>query len=160
MSFPASVRAIISATRGRFRYLPDCVREQERQQRNAYMRRYMRTYRKGKSPPFNVSLSPERRRQLKKAAKDAGYKPTPFLREAAFAYLDRRIVLPKSFEEAIAAATFEIRRIGTNINQLAHHANLRQSATLRELQQARQLLTELEAAVTRFIPPLPGGHDR
>jgi sugar phosphate isomerase/epimerase len=68
--------------------------------------------------------------------------------------------LPKSFEEALATATLEIRRIGTNINQLAHHANLRQAATLREVQQARQLLTALEAAVTRFIPPLPAGDDR
>lgn len=159
MSLPPPVQAILSATRGRCWYLPDCVRERQRQERNAYMRTYMRTYRQGKNPPLNVTLSPERRRQLNKAARAAGYKPTPFFREAAFAYLDRRLVLPKSFEQALADATLEIRRIGTNINQLAHHANLRQAATLREVQQARQLLTELEAAVTRFIPPLPDGHD-
>jgi hypothetical protein len=160
MSLPPPAKAIIAETRGRFWYLPDIMRERKRQARNAYMRGYMRAYRKTALSPLSVSLSRELRRRLDAAAHTAGYPPTTFLRKAAFAYIDRNIVLPASFEQALFNATSEIRRLGNNLNQLAHHANLRQSATLRELQQARQLLTALEAAVTRFIPPLPAGDDR
>lgn len=160
MNFAPAISAIISETHAHYWHLPDLVRERERQRRNAYMREYMRAYRKGKNPSLTVNISGEKRRRLNEAAKDAGYKPTPFCREAALAYLDRRIVLPKSFEKALATATLEIRKIGNSINQIAHHANIQRHASHRELDRANRLLEELQKTVERFTPLFPADDDR
>ena len=150
-----ALQVIVAFTRDRWWRLPHCVSERRHERRNAYMRDYMRAYRQS-AHAVNASLSDEEYRRLAREAKALGRKPTTCFREAAFAYFDRRTLLPKSYEENIADAIGEIRRVGNNLNQLAHHANTRRRATHREVQEARQHLAALEAAVTRLLAwPLP-----
>ena len=84
--------------------------------------------------------------------------PPPGNTQPQRAYFDRRTLLPKAYADNIAEAIGEIRRVGNNINQLAYHANARRKTTPRDLQEARRLLTALEADVACLLtpPPLPG----
>ena len=153
MLHPA-LQAVIALTRERWWHLPHIVSERQRQQRNAYMRDYMRAYRQS-AHSVNATLSDKERRRLAREAKALGRTPTACFREAAFAYFDRRTLLPKAYEQQLAEAIGEIRRIGNNLNQLAHHANTRRRATHRELQEARRLLATLETEIVRLLLPLP-----
>lgn len=71
---------------------------------------------------------------------------------SSYAYLDQRILLPKSLEEALTKATVEISRIGNSINQIAHRANIERHATRRELERANRYLEELQQILDRSIP--------
>ena len=153
MLHPA-LQAVIALTRERWWHLPHIVSERQRQQRNAYMRDYMRAYRQS-AHSVNATLSDKERRRLDGEAKALGRTPTACFREAAFAYFDRRTLLPKAYEQQLAEAIGEIRRIGNNLNQLAHHANARRRATHREVQEARRLLATLETGIARHLIPLP-----
>ena len=153
MLHPA-LQAVIALTRHRWWHLPHIVSERQRQQRNAYMRDYMRAYRQS-AHSVNATLSDKERLRLDGEAKALGRTPTACFREAAFAYFDRRTLLPKAYEQQLAEAIGEIRRIGNNLNQLAHHANTRRRATHRELQEARRLLETLETGIARRLLPLP-----
>jgi predicted transcriptional regulator len=149
-----ALQAVVALTRDRWWQLPHSIGARQRQHRNAYMRAYMRAYRQS-AHAVSASLTDEERRRLAQEAEALGRKPTVCFREAAFAYFDRRTLLPKAYEEQLAAAIGEIRRVGNNLNQLAHHANARRRATHREVQEARRLLADLEAAVTRRLLPWP-----
>ena len=147
------IDAIIAQTHARFWHLPESMAIRRRQARRGYMRRYMReTYRKTHKAR-NVTLSATEDRQLRAAATAYGRKPAALLREAAFAYLTQGTLLPKGLEEGIAALTLEVRRIGTNINQLAHQANLRPQAAAANLRRAVELLSRLETAPAGCLPP-------
>jgi hypothetical protein len=60
----------------------------------------------------------------------------------------------------MAALTLEVRRIGTNINQLAHQANLRPQRAAAHLRRATQLLSQLESVPAAYlpVPSLPPAH--
>lgn len=151
-----ALSTIVAATRDRWWRLPQLVSERRRQRRNAYMRGYMRAYRQA-AHRLSLSLSHEEHRRLAWEAEAVGCTPTACFHAAAFAYFDRRTLLPKAYADNIAEAIGEIRRVGNNINQLAYHANARRKTTQRDLQEARRLLTALEAVVARLLtpPPLP-----
>lgn len=155
-----SIAAIIAHTHDRFWRLPESLALRRRQARRGYMRRYMRETYRPAHKTRNVTLSAEQDRQLRAAAAAYGRKPAALLREAAFAYLTRGTVLPKGLEEGIAALTLEVRRIGTNINQLAHQANLRPQRATANLRRATRLLSRLESVPAAYLPapPSPPAH--
>ena len=107
MLHPA-LQAVIALTRDRWWHLPHIVSERQRQQRNAYMRDYMRAYRQS-AHSVNATLSDKERLRLAGEAKALGRTPTACFREAAFAYFDRRTLLPKAYEQQLAEAIGEIR---------------------------------------------------
>ena len=154
MPLHPALHAIVALIRDRWWRLPHLVSERRHEQRNAYMRDYMRARRQS-AHAVNASLSDEERRRLAREAQAVGRVPTACFREAAFAYFDRRTLLPKAYEAQLAEAIGEIRRVGNNLNQLAHHANTRRRATHREVQEARRHLAGLEAEITRRLLPWP-----
>lgn len=157
-----SIAAIVEHTRTRCWPVADAGAALKRQKRNAYSCRYRREVYRKKRAQRSVTLSLLQDRRLCAAADLHGRKPAAFLREAAFAYLDRGAVLPAMLQEGLAALTLEVRRIGTNINQLARQANTRSATAPAAFQRAVALLAELEAAPARFLPtpPVPPSHAR
>jgi hypothetical protein len=90
------------------------------------------------------SLYPEQFFRLTDAARKMHTHLAPFVREAALAYLDRKTLLPKSLEENLRAVTREVRRVGTNLNQIAERANTFQRVTHDDLRVAGALVVTLE----------------
>jgi hypothetical protein len=156
MPLKSPVSDIITETHDRFWNLPASIRKRKREEYNAYMRVYMREKHRPTRHYYQVELNDKQNKRLIDEAN--GRHPTPFLREAAFAYFDQRILLPKSLEEALAKATVEINRIGNSINQIAHRANIERHVTCRELERANLLLVELQRSIDRIIPSLSVGH--
>lgn len=155
------IAAIIAHTRRRCWPSADASAVRRRQ-RNAYSCRYRREVYSKKHPQRSITLSLLQDQRLCAAAALHGRKPAAFLREAAFAYLEGRVLLPAGLEAALAAYTLEVRRIGTNINQLPHKANVRPADAAGGLRRAIVLLERLEGASTRCLPPppIPPAHAR
>jgi hypothetical protein len=154
------IAAIIAETRTRYWHLPRHAAARASTAKRQYMRRYMREVYRPAHKSRSVALSPQEDACLREAAGRYGRRPATLLREAAFAYLEQRSLLPKSLEAGIAALTLEVRRIGTNINQLAHQANLRPETAASCLRQAVRLLSRLESAPAACLPgsPPPPAH--
>jgi hypothetical protein len=68
----------------------------------------------------------------------------PFLRDAAIAYLDQRFRVPEGLQDVLTANLQEVRRIGTNLNQIAAKANTQQRVTRGDLRQAKRAAALLE----------------
>lgn len=152
----APVARIARETRRRFHRLPEELRKRERQARNRYMRDYMRAYRKRQErKSLTLTLSPARHRRLKRAAARSGRPLAAFIPEAAEAYLEKRYLVPADIQARLALAVTEIRRIGNNINQLAHHANRKRATSRQALRDARRLLQRLEETVLRHLADPP-----
>lgn len=90
------------------------------------------------------SLYPEQFFRLTDAATKMHTRVAPFVREAALAYIERRTLLPTSLEDRLQAVTQEVRRVGTNLNQIAERANTFQRVTHDDLRVAGVLVVTLE----------------
>jgi hypothetical protein len=151
------IARITAEIRARYWDLPARIEQRRRYAHNTYMRAYMREVYRPARRRVDVTLTPAQYADLEQAAHAAGRKVTVFLREAAFAYLERRYLVPTDTEQGLHAVTRQLRAAGNNLNQLAHQANTQRRATAEDLRQARELLNTMEAAVTRFVrcpPPL------
>ncbi len=93
---------------------------------------------------ITCSLYPEQFFRLTDAAAKMHTRVAPFVREAALAYVDRRTLLPSTLEEGLKAVTREVRRVGTNLNQIAQRANTFQRVTHDDLRVAGALVVTLE----------------
>lgn len=147
-------------TREHFRNLPKKIEEsrlreaqKKKAARNRYMNRYMTDVYWKENSRLTVSLSSDRRRFLDAKATELGMKPTTALREAAFAHFDAAPLYPRDVLDRLAEATLEIRRIGTNINQIARNTNRDQYAAFRENHRCLELLERLEQSLTRILAP-------
>jgi predicted DNA-binding protein len=152
----APVAHIARETRRRFRHLPEELQKRQRKARNRYMRDYMRAYRnRQERKSLTLTLSPDRHRHLQNAADTSGRPLAAFIPEAAEAYLQKRYLVPVDIRARLADAITEIRRIGNNINQMAHHANRKRETSRQELREARCLLQRLEETVLRHLTDPP-----
>jgi hypothetical protein len=97
-----------------------------------------------RSQRVNCRLEPIEMQILCDRARQAKIRPTTLLRDAAFAYLKQRFLLPPHLEETLVRLLQETRRIGTNLNQIAAKANALQRATWGDLRSARKLVSRLE----------------
>lgn len=110
------------------------------------------------------NLYPDQFFQLSHAANQFHSRVSPFLRDAALAYLDRKALLPASLESRLQGMVQEIRRVGTNLNQIAARANTYQRLTHDDLRKSAQLVVMLERQVTMLravlesLPQSPHGH--
>ena len=87
----------------------------------------------------------------------------PFIRESALAYLDKRSLLPPPLQKSLNGIVQEVRRVGTNLNQIAKRANTYQRVTHDDLRKAGKLVILLERQVTvlrHALESLPGENDR
>lgn len=154
MTAPPIAR-ITAEIRARYWDLPGQLAKRRRDAHNTYMRSYMREVYRQAHPRLDVTLSQAQYRVLEQAARRSGRPVTAYFREAAFAYLEQRYLVPRDTEQALHALVYQLRAAGNNLNQLAHHANTKRRATAEDVRQARELLTTMEAAITRFVrcPP-------
>ena len=90
------------------------------------------------------NLYPDQHHRLSSAAHDLRRRLAPFLRDAALAYIEKRYLLPGGIEMQLETIQQEIRRIGTNINQIAARANSLQRITHGDLRKAGKLVELLE----------------
>lgn len=110
---------------------------------------------------ITCNLYPDQFFQISHAASQFHARVSPFLRDAALAYLSRKSLLPASLESKLQGMIQEIRRIGTNLNQIAMRANTYQRLTHDDLRHGAQLIVMLERQVKmlRYIlESLPHDH--
>lgn len=119
------------------------------------MREYMRTEYAPTKKRVNLTLTLQEHKRLQKAAKKSGRKLAPFIREAVLAALEQRYLVPADTQQQLDDAIIQLRKIGTNINQLAHHANAKQHTTAEDLRLIRQALTRMEHALKKTITEPP-----
>jgi hypothetical protein len=150
------LQQITAEIHARFWDLPAQIDQRKKRKRDAYRNRYMREVYRKAHPRLDVTLSQAQYRHLEQAARQSGRPVTAYLREAAFAYLERRYLVPRDIDESLHALVYQLRAAGNNLNQIAHHANTKRRATADDVRQARKLLVRMETAVTGFVrrPPL------
>ena len=95
---------------------------------------------------MEILLMPSESKRLATEARKHGKRKATFAREAMFAYMDRRFVVPD--DEVVQRLELAIRRIGTNLNQIARRVNENRVVTELDVEHANRLLAELEQVVT------------
>jgi hypothetical protein len=144
---------LLPVIRRRLLAVLDPRKAREKAQRARYMREVYRQAHKS----LNVTMTHERfvRTIVPEAAK-AGLSVTEYLREAAFAYAEQRYLVPQGLEAALWAVTDQLAALGSNLNQIARHANLEHQATRQDLADARRCLERAEQLVESAVrsPPL------
>lgn len=116
---------------------------------------YMAEVYSGKVRRVNCTLMPEQYAQLALAAQCSGRAPAQYLRDAAFAYLEGRYLVPLDMEERLAELSVLLRGIGNNLNQIARRANAVGKTTVFDLLKARREMQRLESTLENFVrhPP-------
>jgi hypothetical protein len=97
-----------------------------------------------------VQVTPTQRQELGEAAKASGARLSDYVRERLFRRGGQPAVAAGVRRNPEAKALLdELRRLGNNLNQLAHHANA--VGMLREERELRGTITELKAAMGRIL---------
>lgn len=107
------------------------------------------------------NLHPEQFFRLQQVAQQFNSRLAPFMRDAALAYIDRRTMLPASLKRNLTKIIQEVRRVGTNLNQIAKRANTYQRLTHDDLRKAAQLVVMMERLVLvlrQALESLPHDH--
>lgn len=107
------------------------------------------------------NLFPDQYFQVSHAAHQFHSRIAPFLRDCALAYLDRKTILPLALQHNLQKLLQEIRRIGTNFNQIAARANTYQRLSHDDLRHGAQLIVMMERQVTvlrSVLESLPHDH--
>lgn len=112
-----------------------------------------------------LTLTPAQDREIKAAARAMSVKPAVFVRQATFAYMEQRYLVPRDQAESLTSLIAVLRNIGNSLNQVARFA-----ATLQkkwtwfgkkpfDWKEAEGKVRELEQRVEEFIkhPPREGG---
>ena len=107
------------------------------------------------------NLHPDQYFKVSHHAQQFHSRVAPFLRDCALAYLDRKTILPLALQHNLQKLLQEIRRIGTNFNQIAVRANTYQRLTHDDLRHGAQLIVMMERQVTvlrSILESLPHDH--
>ena len=119
------------------------MKEDNENGRREYMREYMRK-RRAEQKRVEVVYSLDEYRRLERKAGAHGRKVAPFIKACAEAYLTKSYVVPD--EERVQELRLALRRIGTNVNQIARKAN-RSGLESHDIDHALTLIYELEDRV-------------
>ena len=93
------------------------------------------------------NLYPDQYFQLSHTAQQFNSRVAPFLRDAALAYIAKKSMIPEALGKHLAGIVQEVRRVGTNLHQIAEKANIYQRVTHDDLRKAGQLVQLLEHQV-------------
>lgn len=93
---------------------------------------------------ITCNLYPTQYYTLERAAERAQSRLAPFVRDAALAYTQQKIVLPQGLEEELRNIYQEIHRAGTGLHEIAGRASTLQRLTHSDLKHAGQLVTALD----------------
>lgn len=114
--------------------------------RRAYLTEYQRNTLRKKKKRVELLLDPKQVKALDGAA--GNKKLGPFILSAALAYIEGEYIIPD--EDRIRSLELQLRRIGTNINQIAKKAN-REGVDADSIAAAANLLPELERALSQIF---------
>lgn len=110
---------------------------------------------------ITCNLYPDQYFQLNYTAQQFNTRLAPFLRDAALAFITKKSMIPEALARHLAGIVQEVRRVGTNLHQIAEKANIYQRVTHDDLRKAGQLVQLLEhqvAILHNALHSLP--HDR
>ena len=113
---------------------------------------------------ITCNLYPVQYYTLDRAAERAKMRLAPYVRDAALAYVQQKIVLPPELESNLSSVQQEVRRISIDLHQIATRANTLQRITHGDLKRAGRLIKMLDQQVLLLrneihsLPVLP--HDR
>lgn len=129
--------------------LTDKLSETERielqaQWRKAYQKAYHQNYGK-KRIRKTISLDSSENTKLVNAAQKHQMKLNYFIKSALLGYLNQVYVVPN--EEQVLQVIIQLRKIGTNINQIARHVNSHQGTEQGQLGAIYSLLEEIEKSI-------------
>ena len=96
---------------------------------------------------------PEERRKIDRAAKYHHMKRATFAKAALMAYLDRVFVLPS--DETVRSLELGVRRIASNINQIARRVNTRRTVEHSDVAEVNRFLTDLEGLISQAFRAPP-----
>lgn len=115
-----------------------------------YMRNYHKEHpRKGKRVFLTISHADYAHFKEKAAAH--GLPLAAYLKSLAMVAVTGKPLISKNAEDRLAELIGQMRRIGTNVNQIAHHANAAQKLTFGETLDVKKNLRELEKRITAFL---------
>lgn len=95
-----------------------------------------------------VTLSAEEYKFLLLKANMAGVKPTPYFRDVALHQMAEKRHLSNEEMDVLRTGLIEIRRVGNNLNQIAHNANTGITVNSEEV---KYQLRDLESVVKEFF---------
>lgn len=97
---------------------------------------------------ITCNLYPVQHYTLERAAERARMRLAPFVRDAALAYVDQKIVLQPELEKNLAGIHQEVRKVSAGLSQIVERANAIQRITHSDLKQAGRLVQSLDRQVT------------
>ena len=93
------------------------------------------------------NLYPVQYYTLQRAAERAQTRLAPFVRDAALAYLDQKIVLPPEFATNLFNIHREVCRGGASLDEIAEHARTIQRITHGDLRHAGEVVKALDQQI-------------
>lgn len=121
------------------------------EKRRINRRKHDQTYYNHVTKRVNCTLTNEEYREIFRHAKDAGYKPTVYLKKAALAYIRQDYLVPVRLEKKLQKFVVIMRNIGRNINALALRANRTLKVREVDFRSLEKLVYHLEDQVKLFI---------
>jgi len=115
---------------------------------------YMREYRKAHPlTAKRVSLTFAKRDfgRFREQAAAHGLPLAAYITSLAFVAVNGKPLISKNAENRLTELIGQVRRIGTNINQIAHHANSVHKLSFGESRDVKKGLDELEERITAFL---------
>lgn len=116
--------------------------------RKAYQKKYQELY-GHKRIRKTISLNEGEDTQLKKAAQKHNMKLNDFMKQAIFGYLNQVYVVPN--EEQVQQTIIQLRKVGTNINQIARHINSHQAIEREQIDLLCTLLQQMETSIESHL---------
>ncbi len=118
--------------------------------------RYMRTENLRSKHRINSTFTTDEKAEISRYAEAHGLTPTAFVREATFAYIRQKYLVPKSLASALHDHTLALLGVCNNINQIARKVNSTGKVGLFDLYKIHSAVGHMEKMVTDFIkhPPI------
>lgn len=129
--------------------LTDKLNDEERdalqkEWRKAYQKSYHAHYGKQRIRK-TITISPQEEVQLQKAARKHGMKMNECMKHCIFAYLNNEYIVPE--KKTVESLILQVRKIGTNINQVARFVNGKRYVEQQQLDVLYQMLSEIEGNI-------------
>lgn len=127
---------------------PEQVKQVKKIYRKTYLKQYMKNYNRSHKRR-NLWFTLEENALIQSEAKRQKRKPSEFAKECILAYLNQKFLVPN--EDAVQEVEVQIRKIGNNINQMAHLANRNKYVGAEEIQTLKQILFHMEDQVEKTL---------
>lgn len=122
----------------------------KRASRAAYMREYRKAHPLA-AKRVSLTFTKGDYARFKEQAAAHGLPLAAYLTSLAFVAVNGKPLISKNAENGLAELIGQVRRIGTNINQIARHANAVHKLTFGEAREVKKGLAEVEDRITAFL---------